>query len=115
MRKTYFIPAYLSCFLLAAHFFRSSNIILVLFWILVPFILLYEKKWTIRIIQTFLIPGTILWIYTTIDLVKFRMISDKPWIPMALILGAVSIFTLFSTVSIENYLKKFLINQDEKT
>ena len=107
-RIKYIIPSYISSFILAAHFFRHGQYFFVLFWIIIPFVLLIENKGTIRAIQILMILGSVIWMFVAVDLIQLRVISKMPWIRMAVILVSVSIFTLFSSVLIEFYYRKFI-------
>ncbi|MBI4825024.1 MAG: hypothetical protein HY807_01190 [Nitrospirae bacterium] len=48
------------------------------------------------VIQFFALAGAGVWINTIIEIADERMHFNEPWIRMALILGAVALFTLFS-------------------
>lgn len=88
----------LACVLLAAHFSRVQNDRLALMCLVLPFILLSKKKWTMRIFQVFLLVGGAVWIERTISLVRSRQQLNQSWIRLAVILGAVALFTILSTL-----------------
>ena len=92
------IPVILSAFLLAAHFLRMESIPLVALALLVPFVLLIRRPWAARVVQIALMIGAIEWVRTLLMLVARRQAEGEPWTRLAVILGAVAVFTLASVL-----------------
>ena len=88
----------LSFLLLAAHFFRFGQIILVAVALLLPLLLLVRKSWAARAVQIALLLGAVEWVRTIIVFALARMELGSPWLRMALILGAVALFTAGSAL-----------------
>lgn len=64
--------------------------------LLTPALLLINRIWAIRIVQTLLVMFAVEWLRTLFHLVQHRMEYEMPWIRLAVILGVVVIFTLAS-------------------
>lgn len=92
------IPVMLSVLLLAAHFLRSGNGVLVLLCLLVPLLLLLRRPWVPRALQVLLVLGAAEWARTLWGFAATRRAHGQPWTRMALILGAVALFTLLSAL-----------------
>ncbi len=81
---------------MSAHFLRDQNYPLVLISLLIPFLLLIKKRWVLYVIQTLAVAGTGVWINTIVVIAQYRIHESTPWVRMAVILGAVALFTLCS-------------------
>ncbi len=90
------IPLILSSILLAAHFYRSGHILLVLFCLGAPLLLLIKRPFTLILLQLYAYFGVATWIHTAITIAQRRMAIGYPWIKASFILGAVALFTLLS-------------------
>jgi hypothetical protein len=91
-------PVFISFLLLGAHFFRAGIIVLVVICLLVPFLLLLKRKWSVITIQILLIIGSIEWLRTLFILAHEHMEIGLPWIRLVVILGAVALFTACSAL-----------------
>jgi hypothetical protein len=89
-------PAALSLLLLAAHFFRSGNVVFVALTLGIVALLLVRKPWALRTMQAALILGALEWIRTTAALVAERQVAGLPFARLMVILGAVAAFTAFA-------------------
>lgn len=87
--------------LLAAHFSRAQNDWLALFSLLFPFILFIRKRWTLRIYQTYLIVGGLIWIERIFYYARLRESQEQPWVRLAIILSLVALFTWISALLLE--------------
>ena len=58
------IPIYIVIILQMAHYLRAENYGAMAFWTIVPFMLFLQRKWATRLVQLFLIIGSIIWIET---------------------------------------------------
>lgn len=92
------IPVLLSFLLLAAHFMRDGNLLLVGFCLVIPSLLLFRRPWAARIAQGALILGALVWAGTTVELIRLRLAHDMDWIRMAVILGSVTVITAGSAL-----------------
>ncbi len=91
----------LSSVLLAAHFSRAQNNWLALLSLLFPLILFIRKRWILRIYQTFLIAGGIIWIERVFHYAQLRESQGRSWGRLAVILSFVALFTLLSALILE--------------
>ncbi|MFQ6606879.1 MAG: hypothetical protein ACE5DP_04445 [Fidelibacterota bacterium] len=92
------LPVILSAFLMAAHFLRTGNTVLVIISLLLPLVLLIRRPWSARIMQGVLVLATIEWIRTLFELSAFRAERGLSWTRLAIILGTVACFTLASAL-----------------
>ena len=92
------VPVILSILLLAAHFYRAGNLILVILIVASPCLLFIRSNWIVRLIQVELILGGIEWIRTMLKLVNIRQAHNLPWERLAIILGSVAAFTIMSVL-----------------
>lgn len=90
------VPVFLSFLLLAAHFSRAGSPILVVLALGAPLLLLVRTPWAARVVQAALVLGALEWVRTTLAIAGRRMEAGEPWLRMAIILGAVTLFTLYS-------------------
>jgi hypothetical protein len=88
----------LSLLLLAAHFFRAGQVVLMALALLLPLLLLARKPWAARVVQAALLVGAAEWARTIFVFALARMELGYPWLRMALILGAVALFTAGSAL-----------------
>src|SRR3990172_13177809 len=88
------LPAVLSCLLLAAHFLRSGQAGLVALCLLAPLLLLIRRQWVHAVFPLLLLAGAALWIGTAFNIREERLLLDKPWLRLAIIIGAVAAFTI---------------------
>jgi len=92
------LPVVLSSIVLAAHFLRSSDIALVVLCLALLALLFFPRRWTARTVQAALVLGTLEWVRTLVLIVQERMAYGTPYTRTAIILGAVAVFTLASTL-----------------
>jgi hypothetical protein len=90
------LPVLISFLLAAAHFFRSGQLIFVTLALCIPLLLLVRQSWVPWVAQVVLLLAAIEWLRTLIDIAQLRMHSGEPWMRMAVILGAVALFTAAS-------------------
>ena len=89
-------PFILSSLLLGAHFLRSSAFGLMWMAILMPFLLLIKKRWVLITAQIYLYLGAALWLLYTYNKIQERIFFGDDWVRLAIILGIVAAFTVFS-------------------
>ena len=90
------LPVLLSMLLLAAHFYRAGLPILAFACVGALALLAVRKPWVPRLFQAFLLLGAAEWFRTLYHIAQMRIAWDEPWTRMAVILGAVALFTAFS-------------------
>lgn len=90
------IPVILSWWLMAAHFLRSGNILLVFVCFFAPALLVLQEKWAARALQVGLILGSFEWLATLVHLVQQRLMMGRPYIRLTIILGVVTTLTFAS-------------------
>jgi len=98
MNFTRLLPVLLSALLMAAHFSRADNPVLTLSSLLFPLILLVRRPWVARVTQTVLVLGGIEWIRALVAIAGRRQAAGEAWLRMAVILGAVAVFTFASAL-----------------
>jgi len=94
------VPAVLAAVVLAAHFFRSRQLVLVAVSLALPLLLLVRKRWSARVVQAGLVLGGLEWIRTLAFFAGQRMEVGRPWGRLAVILGAVAALTALSALAV---------------
>ena len=90
------IPAFLCVIMLGAHFLRAGIKPMFLACLLFPSVWLARRNWA-RLVTMFVLgAASIVWVLTSLQLVMFRQMKDAPWLRLALILGAVTLFNLLA-------------------
>lgn len=90
----------ISSLLIGAHFFRWGNYPLVILALVCPIILAVRKTIATRFVQLLLVLASIEWVRTLLTLVAERRAAGMAWTRLSVILGAVSVFTIFSAIMI---------------
>ena len=90
------IPVILSFALLAAHFYRSGQVVLSAVCVAMLFFLFFRKSWVPRLFQVLLVLGALEWLRSLYYLAAMRIAWDQPWTRLAIILSAVALFTALS-------------------
>jgi len=88
------IPVYIAAIMIAAHFSRVGNFAAAGVCIGLPFLLLLRRRWATQVVRLFFVFTAIVWLFTLYDLVSIRLTAELPWLRMALILSAVSAFSI---------------------
>ena len=92
------LPVFMSLLLLAAHFFRTGQTVLAVIALILFIPLILKEKWVVWLIQLALVLGAVEWLRTLASVAQTRMEYDMPWVRMAVILGAVALFTALSSL-----------------
>ena len=87
--------------LLAAHFLRWGNLVLVFASLALPLLLLVRRRWALRTVQAALLAGSAVWLVATYRFVQLRRAFDQPWGRLVLILGAVILLTTGAAILLE--------------
>ena len=87
------LPVVLSLLVLAAHFLRSGNLLMVIVLLTVIGLLRVRRPWAAHTAQAALAIGVFEWIRTLIALAAERAKTGEPGERMVLILGSVALVT----------------------
>lgn len=90
------IPLILASLMLSAHFYRHLNYPLMIVSLLAPCLLFIKRRWSLLAVQFLAILGGGVWISTIVEIARMRIAMGEDWIRMAVILGAVALFTIFA-------------------
>lgn len=96
------LPAIFGCLLLGAHFSRANLTVPMVLCAALTLLLLIPRKWAARAVQIGLVVGTVEWLRTLFLLVQQRAAMGEPWTRLAVILGAVVLFTALAALSFES-------------
>lgn len=96
------LPVLFSTLLISAHFMRAYGNLIGSLFLLLLFSLFIRKSWIIRLWQVLLSFAAIAWIFTTMNLVNLRIEIGQPWLRLAIILGAIIVFTVWSALWLKN-------------
>ena len=92
------LPVVLSLMLLGAHFYRAGLVWLTAVCVALLFLLLLPKPWVARLTQAVLVVGALEWLRALYYFAAMRSAFGEPWTRLALILGAVAMFTALSAL-----------------
>ncbi len=95
------IPVVLSCVVLAAHYLRAGNLVVVGLCLALPALLFVKQRWVPRVMQAVLIFGAMEWVLTAYEIVSVRTALGVPWTKAAAILGVVAAWNLGSAILFE--------------
>ena len=88
----------LSFLVLAAHFLRAGQMVLVAATLVFLVLLAVPRAWAARAAQAALALGALEWVRTIVMLIGLRVRMDLPYGRMALILGLVALLTFLSSL-----------------
>ena len=90
------LPVILSFLLLGAHFYRAGLVPATVLCVAALFLLFVPKPWVPRLFQAVLVLGAFEWLRTLYLFAQMRIAWGEPWTRLAVILGAVALFTALS-------------------
>ncbi len=90
------LPVLVSILLLAAHFFRAGQTVIVFVLPGLLLLLMVKKFWVPWVMQVVLLLGAAEWLRTLFFVAQMRIEYDMPWMRMAIILGTVALLTACS-------------------
>ena len=96
------IPVILSFVLLAAHFYRSGLVVPAAICVALLLLLIFRKPWVPKLFQLLLVLGALEWLRSLYYFAAMRIAWDQPWTRLAIILGAVALFTALSGLVFNN-------------
>ncbi len=88
----------LATLIVAAHFLRAGQAALGAASVAALGLLFIRRRWVLLVGQGLLFSAAALWVTVAVDLIRMRLVLGDPWIRMAIILGAVPLFTLFAAM-----------------
>lgn len=88
----------LAILLLGASFFRAGNEVLLVACVLLLGLVAVPRPWAARIIQAALVLGAARWVMVAWMIGAARAAVGAPYLRMAVILGAVALFTLLAAL-----------------
>jgi 4-amino-4-deoxy-L-arabinose transferase-like glycosyltransferase len=91
----------LALLLLAAHLLHGGSLSLAALALLLAGLLWVRRPWAARVLQAVLLLAAVEWVLTTAGLAQVRMRHGEPYLRLALILGAVTAFTLLAAYVLE--------------
>ncbi len=86
----------IAALLLAAHFFRAGNFLLVALCLVMPFMFLHKRRWSLVLLQSSAYLAAANWLWVAFELAGVRQQSGRPWGVAAAILSLVVLFTLLA-------------------
>ena len=92
------LPVALSLIVLAAHFLRAGNILMVAVVLTVLGLLGVRRRWAARVMQVTLLFGAAEWVRTLAQLAALRSQAGQPVTRLLLILGSVALVTALSAL-----------------
>ena len=84
--------------LLAAHFYRGEHFVLAAVSLAAALCVVVRRPWAARAIQVMLVLGALEWLRTGFELAQMRISHGEPFLRLALILGAVALFTAIAAL-----------------
>ncbi len=90
------LPVFISFMLMAAHFVRAGQAVIAFVLLSLLALLALRKTWVPWVIQLSLLLGAVEWVRTLMSVAQVRVELGMPWMRMAIILGAVALFTALS-------------------
>jgi hypothetical protein len=92
------LPVVISALLMAAHFMRAGQELLMALSLTLPLLLLLKHRAVPLIVSVALVLGALEWVYTLVKIAAFRADMGASWGRMAWILGLVALFTACSAL-----------------
>jgi hypothetical protein len=110
------LPVFISCLLLAAHFYRAGQLVLVSISLLMILLLAVRQSWVPRLVQMGLLLGGLEWLRTLYFIAQLRIDYGMPWTRLAMILGSVALFTALSALVFKSHSlrRRYLLQHDDE-
>lgn len=96
------LPVVLSVLVMAAHFVRFMVVWLALVTLLLPLLLFFRRTWAVRVVQLWLLLGTVMWAFTTRRMALERQLRHEPFLRLALIMATVTAVSLVAVLAFES-------------
>jgi hypothetical protein len=99
MTIVYLLPTLLSALLMAAHFLRAGDLLLMMGCLAVPLLLLIRRLWVAVVMQVLLVLGAGQWLVTMAAIIAERRDNGQRFLGVIYILGAVALFNLVAATA----------------
>ena len=101
------IIVFLAYWIMAAHFLREGNVIVVSALVALSFTLFLNKEFVFRMLQAGLVIGVFaVWLPTIYHIAEYRLATEQPWVRMALIISTLILFNLFCVWNLNTLIKQ---------
>lgn len=88
----------ISALLIAAHYLRQGEYLLVAGCLLFPLFLLVKRQWALVLVQVCAYIAAALWVHVAMQIIRERIAMGRPYRAVIVILGSVSLFTILSGI-----------------
>jgi len=95
------LPAALAALLLAAHFYRARQLVLMAAALALLVLVFVARRRAVRVAQLGLVAGALEWLRTLLSFAGLRAAHGAPWTRLAWILGGVAAFTGLAALLLE--------------
>jgi len=109
-----FVIVVLSLLVLAAHFLRTGNLLIVAGVLVITGLLFVRKPWAARAAQVTLGVGVIEWVWTLGVYASERAREGEPYVRLVVILGSVAAVTTLAALSFESRRMRAVYRMDEE-
>ena len=86
----------ISLLLLAAHFLRVDQWVLMFLSLLGCFVLIVPRPWVAHLIRLALLAGAMVWLHVLVSMATIRWTMDLPFLRLSVILSCVIVITIGS-------------------
>lgn len=83
----------LTALLMAAHFLRAGDYLLVALCLAAPLLFFLRTRWSLMVLQGLSFAAALVWLATAWQIAEMRQMFGQPWLRSALILGSVAAFS----------------------
>ncbi len=90
------IPLLIGDLIFAAHILRFYGLMPALIVVAFMFTLLIRKEIILILWQLLFVLSSIIWIFATIDFVRYRLAEGMPWLRLVIIMGLLIVFSVFN-------------------
>ncbi|MFY9894065.1 MAG: hypothetical protein WAK63_08010 [Xanthobacteraceae bacterium] len=88
--------------LIAAHFLRVGDLVVVALCLATPLLFLLRRRWSLLVLQWLAYVAAAIWLAAAWQIVEMRMAFGEPWLRAALILIAVAGFSMLAGLLLHN-------------
>jgi len=94
--KSRIIPYVIMTLLLAAHFSRAGNSILMVISLLLPFLFFVKQKWVLPTLEIAAYLAAAAWLWSAYQYIQVRIATGDDWMRLLIIMGSVALFTAWT-------------------
>jgi uncharacterized membrane protein HdeD (DUF308 family) len=84
----------IAALLIAAHFYRGGNFLMVVLCAAAPLLFLWKHRASLIVLQVLAYVAAAMWVMTAVELVQYRQSIGRPWTAAVVILGTVAAFSV---------------------